>query len=141
VLVASLSGCSKKGNAPPVPEQTREAQPTAPSPSTQVAQSVTTEQPVSLLIAEFLARKVRMRSVAAGDSIAEFLSNWENILQRRSRQPLDLHFDVEVDGAFPKDHVWVSPTNRGILDELCRECDLVWTIASSNTIRISRKAR
>ncbi|UCD53336.1 MAG: hypothetical protein JSW27_11940 [Phycisphaerales bacterium] len=147
VLCTSLAGCSKKEDAPPAQEQTRAepstpaAQPTAPAPGTQVAHTVATERPVSPLIAEFLERKVRMRNVTAGDSVPGFFASWENILQRRSRQPIDLHFEVEVDGTFPKDHVWASSSNRGILDELCREYDLVWTIASPDTIRISGKAQ
>jgi len=141
VLLSLLPGCSRKEDAPPAPESTRAAQATVPSSNAPVTAPATVAQSVSPLIAEFLERKVRMRTVGAGDPIAGFFTNWENILQRRSQQPLDLHFDVEVDGAFPKDHVWASPTNRGILDELCREYDLVWTIVSSNTIRISRKAK
>jgi hypothetical protein len=145
VLCVLLAGCSKKEDAPPVPEQIRTEpsmpapQPAASAPGAPTTQTVPTEQPVSSPIAQFLERKVRMRNVTAGDSIPGFFTAWENIFQRRSRQPLDLHFEVDVDGTFPTDHVWTSSSNRGILDELCQEYDLAWTIASPNTIRISRK--
>jgi hypothetical protein len=143
VLCVSLAGCSEKEDAPPVPEETRAepSTPATPPAAQQVAQTVATEQPVSSPTAPFLERKVRMRKVTAGDSIPEFFTSWENIIQRRSRQPLDLHFEVEVDGTFPTDHVWSSSSNRGILDELCAEFDLEWTVTSPNTIRISEKTK
>jgi len=142
VLCVSLAGCSKEEDAPPSPEQapTKSSTP-APQPAAPPAQTIATEQSISPLIAEFLERKVRMRNVTAGDSVPEFFTSWENIFQRRSRQPLDLHFEVEVDGTFPTDHVWSSSSSRGILDELCQAYDLAWTVASPNAIRISAKTK
>jgi hypothetical protein len=147
VLYISLPGCSKEEDAPPAPEPaptTSSApgpQPAPSAPGAPAAQTIATEQPISPLIAQFFERKVRMRKVTAGDSIPGFFTAWENILQRRSRQPLDLHFEVEVEGTFSKDHVWASSSNGGILDELCQAYDLTWTVASPNAIRISAKTK
>ncbi len=80
-----------------------------------------------------------MRNVTADQQIQAFFATWEDILKHRSRQPIDIHFDVEVDGPFGKDHAWTSATNRGILDELCQAYDLTWTATEPNTIRISKK--
>jgi hypothetical protein len=146
VLFVALSGCSKKEEAPK-PQERAAAKSSAPAPEPAAPQTsvqtteLQTPEPtaMSATMEQFLERKVRMRPAAAGDEIQAFFTSWEEMLKRRSRQPLDIHFEVEVDGQFAKDHTWESATNRGILDEVCRECDLAWTIVEPNTIRITRK--
>jgi len=127
VLLTALAGCSKREDARAGQEEGGAA--------------AAMGQSVSPLIGQFLDRRVRMRNVTAGDEIRAFFTSWEEALRRRPREPIDLHFEVDVDGTFPRDHAWENPTSRGILEEVCQECDLVWTIASPNTIRISKRSK
>jgi len=129
-LLATLTGCSKREDARAGQEE-----------GAAVAGPEAAGQSVPPLIAQFLDRRVRMRNVTAGGEIRAFFASWEEALRRRPREPMDLHFEVDVDGTFPRDHAWENPTSRGILEEVCQECDLVWTMASPNTIRISKKPR
>ena len=124
VWVLCLSGCSKKDDKP---AETRDhvRRPTAAETTTPIEQ--------------FLDRRVRMRSVAAGDEIQGFFTAWEDILHHRSRWPLDIRFAVEVDGTFAGNHAWENATSREILDGLCQACNLTWTVEEPNTIRIARK--
>ncbi len=147
VVLAVLSGCSKK-KAPPAEESAAtESSVPAPKSTAPKLNVPATESPTFTPVAAsadlepFLERKVRMRSVTADQKIQAFFATWEDILKHRSRQPIDIHFDVEVDGPFGKDHAWTSATNRGILDELCQTYDLTWTATEPNTIRISKKTQ
>lgn len=146
VVLAALSGCSKKDEAPkatePAPTESSVPAPKPPAPklNVQPMESPTfTPVVVSAALEPFLERKVRMRNVTADQEIRAFFASWEDILKHRSRQPVDIHFDVAVDGPFGKDHAWRSATNRSILDELCQEYDLTWTATEPNTIRVSKK--
>ncbi len=124
VSAICLSGCSKKDDKP---AETK-------APVTRRAAAET-----STLIEQFLDRRVRMRSIAAGDPIKSFFARWEDILHHRSRLPLDIHFAVDVDGTFGGNHAWENTTGRQILDSLCQACNLTWTIEEPNTIRITAK--
>lgn len=44
-----------------------------------------------------------------------------------------------MEDKFQRNHDWKKMTNRAILDSICQECDLVWTITEPDTIRISKK--
>jgi hypothetical protein len=149
-VVIALAGCSKKkeeASRAEKPEATESSIPataskvSATEPTTSGVQ--TAEPPASQTVSEtmelFLERKVRMRPAAEGQEIRAFFASWEQTFTRRSRQPVDVHFEVEADGQFDKDHVWQSSTLRGILDEMAREYGLAWTIVKPNTIRITRE--
>ncbi len=122
VVMVGLSGCSKKDEAPKAesPGTTESsvpaAKPAAAQSDVRAMESLASAPAASVVALEpFLERKVRMRNVTAGQEIQAFFASWEDILKHRSRQPVDIHFDVEVDGPFGRDHAWTSATNRGTM--------------------------
>jgi hypothetical protein len=140
LVVGCLSGCAEREEGAVAESNEAVSEPAASAPMTEAVEPRATapaEGPASL--ESFLARRVRMRPIAAGQEIRAFFASWEQMLTRRSREPVDVHFEVDAEGTFGKEHRWTASTNRGILDELALEYDLAWTIAEPNTIRITRE--
>ena len=129
-----LTGCSEKEEGPQAEE------PAASKSDLPASDPAVAPAAASVSMEAFLERRVRMRPAAAGHEIGAFFASWEQMLKHRSREPVDIHFEVEVEGAFGQDHAWTSSTNRGILDELAREYDLAWTVTEPNTIRITSES-
>ena len=130
ILFGAMTGCSEKDEAPPV-----EAETPAPASVPIVAPESVAPSPA---MAQFLAKAVRAKSVAAEHGIAEFFEFWQGMLHT-PRIDLKIYFEVEVEGTFEEDHDWTNTTYREILDDLCRRNNLVWTITEPDTIRISEK--
>ncbi len=147
IAVGCLTGCSEREEERSMEEavESSEGGPQAVAPAAQtraapvVTEVVEVPAATSAPLESFLERRVRMRPIAAGQEIGAFFASWEEMLKRRSREPVDVHFEVETEGTFGKEHRWTASTNRGILDELAREYDLAWTIAEPNTIRITKE--
>jgi hypothetical protein len=134
ILFASLSGCSKKEDAPPVEAET------APETRVTTVEAELPEEPVSAAMAEFLGKSVGRRKVSAGEPIHEYFAFWETLLHR-PEVGMEIYLKIEVEKEFQADRVWENKTNREFLDSLCQENGLVWTIAGPDTIRISAKAK
>lgn len=144
MAVICLTGCSEREEQRQAAVESNEGGSEAVAPAGEAAAAVVTEaveapMAASASLESFLERRVRMRPIAAGQEIRAFFASWEEMLKRRSREPVDVHFEVDAEGTFGKEHRWTSSTNRGILDELARKYDLAWTIAEPNTIRIRKE--
>jgi len=132
ILFASMVGCSRKEETPPVEEET------TPQASVPVAEPESPAVVASPEMEQFLAKAVRAKSVAAGHGIREFFDFWQEMLHN-PRIDLKIYFEVDVGGKFQKDHKWENTTCREILDDLCLQNHLVWTITEPDTIRITQK--
>jgi hypothetical protein len=132
IAFAAISGCTKEEEAPPVEEET------APQATVQDVEQVLPEVAVSADMEQFLAKVVSAKQVSAGHGIREYFDFWQEILHH-PRIAMKVYFEVETEGTFRKDHDWRNMTNREILDAMCREYNLVWTIAKPDTIRIARE--
>ena len=132
-LFVSMLGCVKKENASPVADET------AREPSVQAIEPQSSEASISPQMEQFLSKTVGTQKVTAGHQIREFFDLWEQVLYQAS-DSMDIDFQIELEEKFEKDHVWENKTHREVLDDLCREYGLVWTITGPNTIQISKKA-
>ena len=70
--------------------------------------------------------------------MSEFFSFWEAVLHHPSNS-MGIYFEVELEEKFQRDHIWKNKTYQEILEDLCKEYNLIWTTPKSNTIRISKK--
>jgi len=133
VLFAFVLGCSKKEDSPTAEDET------APESSIQATEPESPEQSISPLMDQFLRKTVGTKKVTAGHQIREFFDFWEEILHH-PRISVEIYFEIELEEKFQRDRTWENKTNREILDELCQENDLVWTITEPNTIRINKRS-
>jgi hypothetical protein len=112
---------------------------TAPESNIQTTEPESPEQPISPLMGQFLKKTAgSYKNASAGHQMSEFFSFWEDILHH-PRFSMDINFEVELEGKFQRDHIWENKTNQEILDDLCKEYNLIWTTPEPNTIRISKK--
>jgi hypothetical protein len=132
LLFASLWGCSKKEDSPTVEDET-----TSES-AIQETEMESSAQTISPLMEQFLGKTVKTRKATAGYQISEFFYFWQDLLHN-PRISMEIYFDVELEAKFQRDHIWKNKTSREILDELCQEYNLIWTITEPNTIRIDKR--
>lgn len=132
ILFASMLGCSKKEDSSTVDDDT------ASESSIQVTRPESPIQSISPIMDEFLRKTVGTKKVTAGHQIREFFYFWEDVLHHPSNS-IEIYFEIELEDKFQRDHIWKNKTNREILDELCQEYNLIWTITEPNTIRINKK--
>ena len=135
IMFASMLGCSKKEDSSLAEDET------APESSIQATEPESPAQSVSPLMDQFLKKTAgSYKKVTAGNDISEFFGAWENFLHH-PRISIEIYFDVELEEKFQRDHIWENKTNQEILDDLCNEYNLTWTITEPNTIRVSKKTR
>lgn len=132
ILVALLSGCSKRDDAAAVEEE-----PGAAS-SVSAVEPEASEASISPTMAQFLGKTVGTQKVTAGHELQELFALWEQVLHH-PRVSMEIYFEVDVEGEFQQDHTWENKTHREILDDVCQENDLVWTITAGDTIAIRKK--
>ncbi len=135
LLVASMMGCSKEEEAPPVKEES------TPEVSVQAAAPESTEPVASPAMEQFLASPAGSGSMTVHDQIGKFFDFWGQCMRNSSRKPMDIHFEVELEENFQKDHTMKGKTGREFLDDVCQENNLVWTITKLNTIRITKRPK
>lgn len=133
ILFGSMSGCAKEEDVLPVEEET------APEATVQAVEQEAPEVAVSPDMEQFLAKVVSARQVAAGHGIREYFDFWQELLHN-PRIAMKIYFEVKVEQKFQKNHDWRNMTNQEILDAVCQEYDLVWTITEPDTIRITKRA-
>ena len=133
VLFVSMLGCAEKEETSPAEDEM------AREPSVQVIEPQTPEQSISPVMEQFLSKTIGTQEVTAGHQIRELFDLWEQVLYQAS-DSMDIDFEIELEEQFQKDHIWENKTHREVLDDLCRENGLVWTITGPNTIHISKKA-
>lgn len=132
LVLVSMVGCSKKDHS-----TTNEDEINSES-AVQATETESSTQTISPLMKQFLSKKVKTRKATAGYQISEFFDFWQDLLHN-PRISLEIYFDVELDTKFKRDHIWENKSNREILNELCREYNLTWTITGSDTIKITKK--
>ncbi len=132
ILLAFMSGCSKKEDTSTVEDET------APESSIQATETKSARPSISPVMDQFLKKTVGTKNASAGYQISEFFSFWEEILHH-PRISMNIYFEVDIDEPFQRDHTWKNKTNREILDELCKEYNLTWTITEPDTIQITKK--
>ena len=132
VVLTSVPGCKKKEDSSS-PEGKA-----VPESNIQVPIAEVSDQSVSELMEQFLGKVVKTKKASTGYEISEFFSFWQELLHN-PRISMEIYFDLDVDEEFKRDHIWENKSNREILDDLCKEYNLTWTITNSDTIKIAKQ--